>query len=115
MFWRFNLQEKLRLVGWERSRLSGKAQPSSLSSTGLFDSFFDQPPIHREPSPVSEEHADLRHDTSALLSSRRIRFKLIAYLHHEPIRHGVYPQLLIEDQKVEDGHPAKETDLEEDQ
>jgi hypothetical protein len=47
-----------------------EAQPSSLSSTGLFDSFVDQPPIDREPSPVSEEHADLRHDTSAPLSSR---------------------------------------------
>ena len=64
---------------------------------------------------MSEEHADLRHDTSAPLSSRKIRFELIPYLHHEPIRHSIHSQLLIEDQKVEDGHPAKEADLEEGQ
>jgi len=41
---------------------------------------------------VSEEHADL---------------------HHEPVRRTVHAQLLVEDQKVEDGHPAKEPYLEE--
>ena len=61
------------------------------SGARLLDLLGNEPIIHGDRRPVTEEHADL---------------------HHPPVRRGVHLKLPIEDRDLEDGHPPEEADLE---